>query len=235
MRDRAFVEAFITFVNDLAQTNAVQGALRRAKGQGGHSTEQPPARSAASSSTMRPNPQPASSPDRSGATEPRQTPSSGTTLTPDVKAAIRKQIDGLMKASACGLALMAEDYEKCRSMAQTLILTNPSHFLFQLLLISTQRLGDRNAPWPMFATVIAQIVKDPWYRDLLNLTLGVTEPSHVLSQAQDPNQRSEALFYAAARLKTLGQTEAATATLKECKATPAETIEYVVAGGLKST
>jgi phosphopantetheinyl transferase (holo-ACP synthase) len=206
MRDRAFVEELITLLNELASTNVVKNAIEAEK----RSQQSAPAPSDPLESALE--------------RFQRMIEEKVAGLSEDerrklAERAVQSQSD------ACGKAFFAERYAECEAIARQLLLSCPSHFLFQLMLISTQRMGQSNVPWPMIASLLSQSVKDVWYRDLLKLTLGQADPAKVLANAKDDDQRCEALFYTAMRLKTLGQNQAYVATLNRCAAMQSTTAE----------
>ncbi len=210
MRDRAFAEELITLLNELASTKAVKDAMKAEE----HAQRSAPPPSAPLESALK-----KFESDLQRVIEEKVARLSEDERRKLAERAIQSQTD------ACGQAFLAERYAQCEQMARQLMLSCPSHFLFQLMLISTQRMGQSNAPWPMIASLLSQSVKDVWYQDLLKLTLGQADPAKVLANAKDDDQRCEALFYTAMRLKTLGQNQASVATLNRCAATHSTTAE----------
>ena len=103
--------------------------------------------------------------------------------------------------------------------------------LLQMLLIAAQRSGQADLVRGTAEQIPRITQQVPWERTLLNVTLGETDPDQALSLAADNEQRAQVLFYAAARLITLGQAALAPDLLWRSLALYSRGFESVLATG----
>ena len=79
------------------------------------------------------------------------------------------------------------------------------------------------------AQILSNPAHNPWNVALMKLTLGQIELAQVLPMAKNSKQRCEAHCYAAERLLTLGQVQAAVAHFDVCIATQTDCFEFILA------
>ena len=130
----------------------------------------------------------------------------------------------------CLILFSSNKYDQCVDKAIEIINAGSAHqSIFQMLLISLQRLGQNEDLKCIATEMVGQTADIPWLRSLLRLTLGQLEPEDMLIMAKSPTQRCEVLYYSGARLKTLGRHQEAEMMFRECVETGVETIEMVLA------
>ena len=129
----------------------------------------------------------------------------------------------------CLTAFITRDYDSCARQAWELLTAKPSHEVFQLMLISLQRF-DKPDDVQMLAPIALEAAAHlPWYTALLRLTLGEVQLREVLALARNEVDRSQAHYYAGARLLTFGQHDDARAEFDASLATRADCLEFKLA------
>jgi tetratricopeptide (TPR) repeat protein/CHAT domain-containing protein len=129
----------------------------------------------------------------------------------------------------CIKAFAAGDYATCMQRAMALVQERATLHTLQLLLISLQRLGREDLLNDIGPKVLEMTAKRPWDHSLLGVTLEQAEPSEVLDQAADDQQRCQAMFYIGARLVTLAAVEPARFFLAACVAQDCDCLERLLA------
>jgi hypothetical protein len=132
----------------------------------------------------------------------------------------------------CARTFLARDY--LAVCEQALAMLNDGFItpgLLQMLLIAAQRSGQADLVRGTAEQIPRITQQVPWERTLLNVTLGETDPDQALSLAADNEQRAQVLFYAAARLITLGQVALAPDLLWRSLALYSRGFESVLATG----
>jgi CHAT domain-containing protein/tetratricopeptide (TPR) repeat protein len=109
---------------------------------------------------------------------------------------------------ACLRAFRDGAYRSCVDQASALVRTHSmvTLELLQVILISLQRLGDKDLGDELGSQFLEMTAGHPWDQALLQLTLGQAELHHLLDWADTEGRRCQAHYYAGARLETLGRT-----------------------------
>ncbi|GAA2208788.1 hypothetical protein GCM10009850_042460 [Nonomuraea monospora] len=118
----------------------------------------------------------------------------------------------------CLTAYAARDYGGCAAAARRddPRWEPPSHLVFgQLMPICVYRLG-QGADLDQRRLPILYSLPDPWERKLLQLTFGMADLETVWRSATDDERRCQALYYAGARLLTVGDFATARERLLDC-------------------
>ena len=134
-------------------------------------------------------------------------------------ASIEKKLDKsvpMLELRRCADAYRRQDYAECARLAIPLVTQIVSPDLCHLLLISLHRLGLINERDQYGALFLKMLSFDEWQCLLLNLTLGKTAISTVISQATGDEQLCQAYYYDGARLITVGQIAAGFANMEKC-------------------
>src|SRR5262249_32463980 len=128
----------------------------------------------------------------------------------------------------CLQAFADRDYAACFDKARLLIAKPAPPVLWQVLLISLQRLG-RTDLIEQVGPGLVEAAGDPWQQTLLRVALGQVDPAVAVAQAGDEGQRCQALYYKGARLLTRGDSDAAREALAACVATNVQCEEWLLA------
>ena len=128
-------------------------------------------------------------------------------------------------------AFRVGDYATCAKVARSMLESGASHEVFQVLLISMQRMGLAEAADRMGEKLVAAAGDRPVPRLLLGVTLGQVEGETAVAElAGDPETLCQAHFYWGARLVTLEQVAGARRALDACLAIDCDVVERVVLG-----
>jgi CHAT domain-containing protein/tetratricopeptide (TPR) repeat protein len=107
------------------------------------------------------------------------------------------------------VAYLNQDYAAASEQALDLLRSQSSLMHLQLLLISLQRLGEKEKVARLGTKALAEAEGHPWDQTLLRLTLGQLDPSEVLQQASTNEQRCQGIYYASALAETAGEMQVA--------------------------
>lgn len=130
----------------------------------------------------------------------------------------------------CVDSFIDSDYEGCLGkVRESTAAASLRSDLAQLMLISLQRLGRREEAERLGAQVLEAAGGHPWFRRLVQITLGEAAPDEVLAEAASDAQRCQAHYYAGARLLTLGQALEAAAEFAACLRVKVGCPEYALA------
>lgn len=125
----------------------------------------------------------------------------------------------------------AGEYARCFRMAIRICKEYPCHEVFQIFLIAVQRLAGAfrtdqpNSLQPIAQAALELAEFEPWYRDLMRLTLGMAAEDELLAAARDDAGRCQALFYAANRRLTAGDVDGARTLFNQCQAVEVDLFE----------
>jgi hypothetical protein len=110
----------------------------------------------------------------------------------------------------CYKAFAKHDYFGCARQVELLINSSQAHEVFQLLLISLQRLGRTDS---FYNELVPQLLtgssRHPWHHALFRLTVGLAQPAEVLRLARTGTELLQAHYYIGARLLTIGDVHGA--------------------------
>lgn len=130
----------------------------------------------------------------------------------------------------CLVLFASKKYDQCVEKAADIIDRGTAHqSIFQMLLISLQRLGRQDDIDNVGSRLLEKTISSPWLNALLKLTLGKLTEEELLRNATNNQQRCDVLYYTGARLKTLGLSNDALEKFKKCLETNVESIEMVLA------
>ncbi|MDB5352433.1 MAG: TPR-repeat protein [Planctomycetota bacterium] len=131
--------------------------------------------------------------------------------------------------SSCFEAFISHDYERCIRQGLPLMEDEVPPEIVQVVLISLERLGQAQALANIGSQALQLTASHAWSHSLIELTLGLTAPESLLASSQTEVQRCQALFYAAERLVTAGETDQAREILRICTGLPARCAEKMLA------
>src|SRR5579871_5636301 len=129
----------------------------------------------------------------------------------------------------CIEAFAVGNYEASVQLAWALVREGPTLHTLQLLLIGLQRLGREEELKDLGSQALDVTSEYPWDQSLLRVTLGKSDPQEVLEQAADGEQRCQVMFYAGARMQSLGEIEQAKRILAACVEQENDCLEHMLA------
>lgn len=133
-------------------------------------------------------------------------------------------------STICDGAFIARDYAKCAETAEAALEIYSHAMLYQLLVISLQRLkrvkeekfqGDRALSILRYAG---------WHAHLMLITLGEIDAEKVYAHANNDDDRCQVRFYEGARFVTLGKKFEARLSLSECNNCKTDLMEKWLVG-----
>jgi hypothetical protein len=138
-------------------------------------------------------------------------------------------MDHMRLATTCQGAFVNRDYARCVRVAEEALETHSPAGLFQLLVISLQRLKRSAEATRQGERALRALTFAPWHRSLMAVTLGRGDPAAAYQSATNDDQRCQARYYEGARAITVGDTFAAKLALEECVRTPSGLMEKLLA------
>jgi hypothetical protein len=128
----------------------------------------------------------------------------------------RDEMDQTILITHCMEAFYVQDYSECVARAWEALKTYSHSMLYQLLVISLQRLNRGNEAEVQGHRALAALTYAQWHQLLMGITLGIVDVEKVYAEANNERERCQVRFYEGARLLTLGKVFDAKLSLTEC-------------------